>query len=392
MRRLLKITLAGAFALATAGAATAQDFAPFAIDPADPTVLRLDGDIVGGTAETFEAALAAYPDVRQIVLRGEGDTFEDALAIAGRVHELGLATRVEANSFCFFACGLIYLAGTERKTEGIVGVGILLPSTNNLAAAQMGLADLVELLLTFDLSPEIMSALLQTRPGSMYAFSPHEIARFGLDRPAVDGPAGYDAAPYAILYEHAPEGPPETAWPSFPATATWSVDDSGPLPALILTAEAPDRSLVLTATFTATPRENAEPLFAVDVSFRLGDNFLGTGIEFVVLLARNFEGTGGIGGFDNGEERVPNQFHFALDDHALTWPTLKVHLERRWMSFVLGYENADAAELLIEVGEAGRAVIDPVLAAWQAADEAAPLTAIVPDEPRQPPPPKPVPG
>lgn len=386
------LALAGALVLGACGAAAAQDFTPFAIDPADPTVLRLNGDIVEGTADAFEAALAAYPDIRQIVLRGEGDTFEDAMAIASRVHELGLSTRVEANSYCFLACGLVYLAGLERKTDGIVGVGILLPSTNDLAAAQIGLADLVELLLSFDLSPEIMSALLQTRPGGMYAFSPHEIARFGLDRPADDGPPGYDATPYAILYEHAPEGPPDTPWPSFPATVLWSVDETGPLPALVLTAEAPGRGLRMTATFEATPRENAGPVFTIDVSFQLGDRFLGEGIEFVVVLARNFEGTGGIHGFDNGVERLPDAFHFVLDDHALSWPTFKVHLERRWMSFVLGYENAEAAELLIEVDEEARAVIDPVLAAWEAADAAAPLTATAPPPPREPPPPKPQPG
>ncbi len=89
------------------------------------------------------------------------------------------------------------------------------------------------------------------------------------------------------------------------------------------------------------------------MTFELSDLFDGEGIEFLILLARNYEGTGGISGFDNGEERVPNNFHFSLDDHALTWPTLKVHLERRWLSFVLGYENAEAAELLIEVGETG---------------------------------------
>ena len=52
-----------------------------------------------------------------------------------------------------------------------------------------------------------------------------------------------------------------------------------------------------------------------------------------------------------------------------------VHFARRWLSFIIGYETGADAELLVEVGEEGRAVFDQAFAAWDA------MTLAVPAKP-----------
>lgn len=339
---------------------------PFTFDPAEPDTLRLDGNIVRGTGAQFDETLADHRGITRLVLRGQGRTFEDAMAIARRVQQRGITTIVEPNSYCYLACGLVFLAGPERHTDGVVAVGMLLPSTTNLDRAQIGLADLVELLISFDLSPELMSALLQTRPGGVFAFSPHEIARFGVNRPATGGPPGWDATPYAVLYEHAPDGEPGTPWPSATATTHWSLGHDGDTPLIEMRAEVPERGIVMTMEMAPVPRAGQLPTFNIDFGFELGPAFNGAGIQSMVLRSRTYEGTGGITGFDRPVEIAPDRFLFELEDHPLIWPMTKVAFQRRWQSFILIYEDGDVGELLVELDDEAHAVIDTAFAAWEA--------------------------
>lgn len=383
-RRLTLAVAAGLLVVASLHPASAQALKapaslanPWVFDPADPTVLRLEGAIEPGAAEAFEAALARNPGVTTLVLRGDGTTLADTMAIASRVRELGLATRIEENEFCYLACGVVFLAGQQRVAAGILCVAVLFADTLDLEKAQLDLADFIELLVSLDLSPELLSSVVETASGGAYCFSPHEIARFGIDVPVRNAPAGWDAVPYAVLYEQPREDQPDGApWPSHTVTTAWSLDDSAGTPVIRLVAEAPDAGMTVTVTIAADPPTTNRAARGTTVTLLTEPTlrFAGRRISNVnELLARDNEATAGIGGFDGARPTAhPGEYSIRIAGDVLSWGFSRVHFSRRWLSFILSYETGERAELLIEVGEEGRAVIDAAFAAWEAMPAIAP--------------------
>ncbi|MGV8840216.1 MAG: hypothetical protein ACWA6X_07915 [Bauldia sp.] len=355
---------------------------PWVFDPAEPTVLRLDGAIVPGSSGFFEAALAAHPGITTLVLRGEGNSQAETIAIASRVRDLGLATRIAAGDYCFLACGIVFLAGPERVAEGVLCVAVLFADTLDLERAQLDLADFIELVMSFDLTPDLLSSVVETSSGNAYCFSPHEIARFGVDAPVLDAPDGWNAVPYAALYEQPHEDAPDgTAWPSFTAVSHWSLEDGENGPVIRLVAEVPDLAMTVTVTIAADPATADRDNRGTTVTLRAETprNFHAGGVGHLdALLSRANEATAGIGGFFDAEPTgTPGEFtvHVAGD---LAWPLARVHFSRRWLSFILSYETGSRNELLIEVGEEGRAVIDQAYTAW---DAMAPVVPVRPTKP-----------
>lgn len=339
-------------------------------DPSEPTVLRLVGDIVPGAAAAFEAALASSPGITTLVLRGEGTSQAETIAIARRVHDLGLTTRIEAGDYCHLACGIIFLAGEERRAEGILCVAVLFADTVDLEKAQLDLADFIELVMSFDLTPDLLSSVIETAAGGVYCFSPHEIARFGVDEPVVNAPAGWDAAPYAVLYEQPSEDAPKGApWPSYTTVARWALEDGANGPEVRMVAEVRDLGVSITVTVAADPpavdRDNRGTTVTLRASTPPG--FHGGGVnEFIGALSRAIEATAGLNGYYNAEPTGrPQEFSLRFEGD-LAWQFARVHFARRWLSFVIGYETGAVAELLIEVGAEGRTVLDQAFAAWDA--------------------------
>ncbi|MCC6737122.1 MAG: hypothetical protein IT534_13490 [Bauldia sp.] len=349
---------------------------PWVFDASEPTVLRLDGTIAAGSADAFEAALAAHPGITTLVLRGDGASQAETIAIATRVRDLRLSTRIEAGDYCYLACGIVFLAGPERVAEGILCVAVLFADTVDLERAQLDLADFIELVMSFDLTPELLSSVVETSSGGAYCFSPHEIARFGVDAPVRNAPDGWNATPYAVLYEQPHEDAPEgTAWPSFTAVSHWSLEEGTNGPEIRLVAEVPDLGITVTVTIAADPavtdRDNRGTL--VTLRAETPEGFHGGGIGTLdALLSRVNEATAGIGGFyDARPTGNPGEFTVHVEGD-LAWPFARVHFSRRWLSFILGYETGSRNELLIEVGEEGRAVIDQAYTAWDAMAPATP--------------------
>lgn len=351
----------------------AKDPAPSSVwvfDAAEPTVLRLRGDIVPGTAAVFEAALAEHPGITTLVLRGEGTSQAETMAIATRVRDLGLATRIDAGDHCYLACGIIFLAGPERRAEGILCVAVLFADTLDLDKAQRDLADFIELVMSFGLTPDLLSSVVETATVGTYCFSPHEIARFGVDAPVVDAPPGWDATPYAVLYEMPPGDQPKgSPWPSHTAVARWSIVEGATGPEIRLDAEVTGLDVAFTVTVAAGPQtvDRSRRTTSVTLRAETPPGFHGGGLaDLVILVSRAHEATAGLGGLDWAEPTgTPEEFALRIEGD-LAWRFSRVHFSRRWLSFVLAYENGARAELLVEVGGEGRAVIDQAFAAWDA--------------------------
>jgi hypothetical protein len=372
---------ASAQGVTPAAAAPAEKFpratgGPWVYDAADPTVLRLRGDIVPGASAGFEAALAEHTGITTLVLRGEGTSQAEAIAISRRVRDLGLSTRIDAGEHCFLACGIIFLAGPQRRAEGILCVAVLFSDTIDLEKAQLDLADFIETVVSFDLTPDLVSSVIETAAGGAYCFSPHEIARFGVDAPVSNPPAGWNAAPYAALYER-PGGdePNGAAWPSHTTTARWSLEEGANGPEIRLVAEVADLDVTMIVTVAADPPTNRRDDRGTTVTLRADTppGFHGGGVSNLdSFLSRAHEATAGINGFYVAEPTIAPQ-EFALRfEGDLAWQLARVHFSLRWLSFVVGYENGAGAELLIEVGAEGRAAIDQAFAAWDAMAPAVP--------------------
>lgn len=369
--RALLAAVALAAGLSVAAAQPAEEKAPsnpWVFDPAQPSALRLEGDIGPGTAALFEAALTAHPEIHTLILRGEGNAFEDTMEIATRVRDLRMSTRIEAGGYCHFGCGIVFLAGAERRAEGILGVAVLFPDTTNLERAQLDLADFVDLVRSFNLSAELFSAVVETASGGMYAFSPHEIARFGVDQPVVVAPPGWDAVPYGIFYQQPAEDAPKGAeWPSHVATAAWSLVEGTERPQIQMVGEVAELALTVTVTITADPPTAGIRGVTVVVNIATPPDFHGgTENTVIALLSREHEATAGIGGFFEPDETGTQEFTFLINDSPLAWRAVKTHFSRRWLSFLLGFENTQTAELLIEAGAEAKSVISAAFAAWEA--------------------------
>lgn len=345
------------FAATSAGAQNAN-FAPFVWSPDAPKVLALEGDIDPGAAASFAAALAAHPGVLTLRLNGGGESQSDALSIARTTRELGLATEIEAGTACVGACALVFLAGTERAARGMLIVQFLTPIGADDAGAQSGAAALIEMLIDFGYGDDLIRVIMNAG-ASRFGFSRHELARYAINVPLIDPPAGYDATPFAVLHElPLPEAPQGTLWPSFTASASWSLANEAGRPVLIVEIAVPGRDLAFQARFTTG---DAMQSFAIETSAVTGDRFPGGGVANVFRFEpRRWESISTGAGFE-----AATPFLIESDRQMLNAAFLREALGRDWMKFGLVYENGQIAELLFEVGEAGRAVIDEALAAWE---------------------------
>src|SRR5687767_2758035 len=90
-------------------------FGQFSVDPADPTVILLNGEIGETAVLDFRRALAAFPDVNTLVLNSPGGVVVNALLIADMAHERGFSTYIPPKAGCYSACAYIFFAGLQRQ-------------------------------------------------------------------------------------------------------------------------------------------------------------------------------------------------------------------------------------------------------------------------------------
>lgn len=79
---------------------------------ASGTILEISGSFSWALPQTFQAALAAAPDVQIVRLESPGGHILPAMQIADIIHERGLDTFV--GRFCASACTIAFLAGRQR--------------------------------------------------------------------------------------------------------------------------------------------------------------------------------------------------------------------------------------------------------------------------------------
>lgn len=92
--------------------------------------LKFEGDIVGGTAERFEAELTQHPSIKYIELLSGGGSTAEGEAIAKLIRAKRLTTISRGR--CDSACTYMFLAGSERWLVGDAELGFHRSSVNGL--------------------------------------------------------------------------------------------------------------------------------------------------------------------------------------------------------------------------------------------------------------------
>ncbi|PYE41637.1 PAN domain-containing protein [Rhizobium sp. PP-F2F-G20b] len=157
-------------------------FGPFSIEEANPTVIKLNGEIDAGTALNFRRALQAAPSAKLLTLNSPGGAVQMALLIADDVASKGISTFIPKGSECYSACAYIFLAGVERLAEGALGVHQISSDTSNLVSAQMSISDIIDVLNRFETPVEVMTWMFKTPPDEMHVFTAEEIAKYKINR------------------------------------------------------------------------------------------------------------------------------------------------------------------------------------------------------------------
>ncbi|HWK68584.1 MAG TPA: PAN domain-containing protein [Rhizobiaceae bacterium] len=188
MGKRFRSIVMGAIAALIVGTATEkafaeeQTFGPFSIDSAKPDLITLNGLIDAGSALNFRRALQAAPNAELITLNSPGGNVQMGLLIADDIHQRKLATYIPKDSKCYSACSFIFLAGTERKVDGELGVHQISSDSPDLVGAQLAISDIIEVLNRFDTPMDVMHVMFKTPPDDMHVFTQGEIERYGLNR------------------------------------------------------------------------------------------------------------------------------------------------------------------------------------------------------------------
>lgn len=101
----------------------------------DGTELRLDGDLMDGTARRIRRLLRAQAGVRVLSLRSEGGLVDEAEQIGDIVSAYGLATF--APDTCVSACTLVFVRGRERLAVPDVQLGFHAPYDAGISGEQV---------------------------------------------------------------------------------------------------------------------------------------------------------------------------------------------------------------------------------------------------------------
>lgn len=197
------------------GAAEAAEtrFGLFSIDDARPEAIRMEGVLDGGSALNFRRALGAAPQAKVLVLDSPGGLVSMGLLIADDVHLRGMATLIPAGSTCASACAFVFLAGTERRAIGRLGVHQVSNDAGDLGSAQVSIADIIEVLNRFETPVDVLTIMFKTPAEDMHFFTPAEVARYGIDRSGpmnAPGDAAGRAAVSPMLPADAFAPPPAT--------------------------------------------------------------------------------------------------------------------------------------------------------------------------------------
>jgi peptidoglycan hydrolase-like protein with peptidoglycan-binding domain len=146
-----------------------------------PDVIVFNAEVDEGTPREFMQALADRPDARIVALNSPGGSVDAAIRVALELRKRGLATYVPADLGCYSACAYIFLAGSDRRAVGELGVHQISSEIADLVMAQTTLGDLLDALQAFGVHPQVISYMLRTPPDDMYVFSEEELGELGIE-------------------------------------------------------------------------------------------------------------------------------------------------------------------------------------------------------------------
>ncbi len=154
----------------------------FVVSDNNQSAILLDGEIGVGTPLEFRRALALRPDAKVVVLSSGGGLVASALLIADDVHARGLSTVIPSGARCLSACAFIFLAGSERLSEGELGVHQMWSETPDPSGVQSTVSDILEVLTRFETPTEVFTRMFRTPSEDMYVFTQAELDNLEINR------------------------------------------------------------------------------------------------------------------------------------------------------------------------------------------------------------------
>ena len=173
----------------TGAAAGTKTFGPFTVDDARPDIITLNGEIDVNSGLAFRRSLQAAPNAKLVTLNSPGGNVQMGLLIADDIHQRKLATYIPKDSKCFSACSFVFLAGTERKVDGALGIHQISSDSPDLVGAQLAISDIIEVLNRFGTPMDVMQVMFKTPPNDMHVFSQDEVDRYKLNRAGGEQPS-----------------------------------------------------------------------------------------------------------------------------------------------------------------------------------------------------------
>lgn len=175
-----------------ANAATAQDedindkYFPIIVLSEDDSVFALVGEIDIRASLNFKRAVNEFGVPDLLLLNSSGGLVYIGLDLALEVNRLGITTAIPEEFSCYSACSYVFLAGKERYLDGELGIHQVSSSYNDLIRGQFTIADMIDVLNSFDVPKELYPPMLSTPPNEIYVVSKEEVRKLGLDSRASD--------------------------------------------------------------------------------------------------------------------------------------------------------------------------------------------------------------
>lgn len=171
------------FACVLAMANPARAAGSFEIAPVPQAhALRVTGSIEAGFSQQVEAALAAHPDTRVLIVRSRGGLLHEARLLAAALNAHGIAIRAEGR--CASACAVLWAATDARELSADARLGLhrskwSVPLPRMLRAMVERRSDRanVRTFLDAGFSPALARRAAQTPSSSMYWIDARELER-----------------------------------------------------------------------------------------------------------------------------------------------------------------------------------------------------------------------
>lgn len=154
----------------------------------DGETVRAHGTIAPGTAASFDRFLSALPEdaagTLTLELHSPGGVVQEAIALAQKIRDAGLATHVPEDHYCASSCPLVFAGGAERRAHDKAWVGVhrAYPAPGIFGSLQDGVdqaqqiaAEIQDLLKALEIDPLVWTYAMRTPKEQVYFFTAEEL-------------------------------------------------------------------------------------------------------------------------------------------------------------------------------------------------------------------------